>query len=161
MIKYVRFHRFPRNNLPWYIISPTTERLHDCQIKRSYSPWRNRHLIRTSWHLYCSPAGKRLSLVVQLTGLTGLEGTFGQWYVSVGRGGSKRQGGHASATACCFRLCHMDSWPLMHTRVEVVLMGRLLKCSYAPFKRDEYSIHINTSIKSLLLSKQRNTSKPR
>ena len=80
---------FPRKDLYLGTSSALreTDRTH-CQIKRSYSPWRNRHLIRTSWHLYCSPAGKQVPLVVQLTGLTGLEGTFGQWCVSAGRGGS-------------------------------------------------------------------------
>lgn len=34
------------------------------------------------------PSGEAVPWVVQLTGLTGLEVTFGQWYACVGRGGS-------------------------------------------------------------------------
>ena len=81
-------------NLPWYILSPTRDR-HNALPNQTFvvrtplgAPGISSALAR---HLYCSPAGKQLPLgisTVQLTGLTGLEGTFGQWCVSAGRGGS-------------------------------------------------------------------------
>lgn len=57
-------------------------------------------LIRTSWGPLLQPSGEA---VVQLIGLTGLEVGFGQSVVRFKCVGSDGQGGHASATADCFR----------------------------------------------------------
>ena len=57
-------------------------------------------IIRTSWGPLLQPSGEA---VVQLIGLTGLEVGFSQSVVRFMCVGSDGQGGHASATADCFR----------------------------------------------------------
>lgn len=118
-----------------------------------------RHLIRTSKVLAMQPSGEAVPLVVQLTGLTGLEGTFGQWYVSVGGVGfSDKAAMHRrrhAASVVSHGFVAVDAYQ----RVEVVLMGRLLKCGDAPSVDGmKYHIRLNTT-NHHFLSKQRNTSK--
>lgn len=93
------------------------------------------------------PSGEAAPLVVQLTGLTGLEGTFGQWYVSVGRVGfSDKAAMHRrrhAASVVSHGFVAVDAYQ----RVERVLMGGLLKCGGAP-SVDETIYHIRFNISS-------------
>ena len=105
------------------------------------------------------PSGEAVPLIVQLTGLTGLEGTFGQWYVSVGRVGSSDKAAMHRRRHAASVVSHGFVAVDAYQRVEVVLIGRLLKCGDAPSVDGmKYHIRLNTTNRHFL-SKQRNTSK--
>lgn len=104
------------------------------------------------------PSGEAVPWVVQLTGLTGLEGTFGQWYVSVGRVGSSDKAAMHRRRHAASVVSHGFAAVDAYQRVEIVLTGGLLKCGGAP-SVDEMEYHIQISISSHHFYKQRNISK--
>jgi hypothetical protein len=96
--------------------------------------------------------------VVQLTGLTGLEGMFGQWCVRVGCVGSSDKAAmhrrrHA-ASVVSHGFVAVDAYQEVE-RVEVVLMAGLLKGSDAPSVEGlEYIIQINISSQDFYQTKE-------
>ena len=104
------------------------------------------------------PSGEAVPWVVQLTGLTGLEGTFGQWYVSVGRVGFSDKAAMHRRRHAASVVSHGFAAVDAYQRVEIVLTGGLLKCGGAP-SVDEMEYHIQINISSHHFYKQRNISK--
>ena len=78
------------------------------------------------------PSGEAVPWVVQLTGLTGLEGTFGQWYACVARRGSGDKAAMHRRRHAASVVSHGFVAVDAYQRVEGGLMGRLLKCGGAP-----------------------------
>ena len=78
------------------------------------------------------PSGEAVPWVVQLTGLTGLEVTFGQWYACVGRGGSSDKAATHRRRHPASVVSHGFVAVDAYQRVEVGKVAGLFKCGDAP-----------------------------
>ena len=80
------------------------------------------------------PSGEAVPWVVQLTGLTGLEVAFGQWYACVRRGGSSDKAAMHRRRHPASVVSHGFVAVDAYHRVEVGMVAGLFKCGDVPLR---------------------------